>query len=436
MGTLRPINPHTASLIVNPQAATHDYDNLTHKPQINGHELVGNKSSDDLGLQGKLTAGENVTIDENGEISATGGTDDYEELTNKPQINSVELSGNKALDNLGVQAKIDNSHKLSSDLIDDTNNTNKFVTAQEKATWNEKEDTSNKVTSISASSTNTEYPSAKCVYDMIVDKQKKIYFERPKNDFRSTHDDGTPYDVGDIFFDRDVIYQINSGFADTGAVYYNRTVIGTRMGTGNPPTTTPARYAWEYKAGEEYIQYDATQAWNVFIPSKRFLCTQSIEAQTPYSYGSHKYTWVEIPLGTNLESVANKVTSISVSSTDTQYPSAKCVYDAISASSGTVITSATVNNNGTITFTDSDGSTFTTTGSSVIGADGFSPVATVTQTASGATVSITDKNGTTTANISNGDDYVLTPQDKSDIAAIVLSELPTTQGVQYGNSND
>lgn len=36
------------------------------------------------------------------------------------------------------------------------------------------------------------------------------------------------------------------------------------------------------------------------------------------------------------------------------------------------------------------------------GADGFSPTATVTQTSSGATISITDKNGTTTANVTNG----------------------------------
>ena len=36
------------------------------------------------------------------------------------------------------------------------------------------------------------------------------------------------------------------------------------------------------------------------------------------------------------------------------------------------------------------------------GADGFSPVATVTQTADGATITITDKNGTTTADIAKG----------------------------------
>ena len=38
------------------------------------------------------------------------------------------------------------------------------------------------------------------------------------------------------------------------------------------------------------------------------------------------------------------------------------------------------------------------------GADGFSPVAAVTQTSSGATISITDKSGTTTANVTNGTD--------------------------------
>ena len=59
------------------------------------------------------------------------------------------------------------------------------------------------------------------------------------------------------------------------------------------------------------------------------------------------------------------------------------------------------------------------------GAAGTSPTASVTQTSTGATISITDANGTTTADIANGakgdpgDDYVLTAQDKSDIAEIV-----------------
>jgi len=35
------------------------------------------------------------------------------------------------------------------------------------------------------------------------------------------------------------------------------------------------------------------------------------------------------PLPTGLEETANKVTSLSAQSTDTQYPSAKCIYDLI-----------------------------------------------------------------------------------------------------------
>lgn len=54
-----------------------------------------------------------------------------------------------------------------SQLTDDT--THRVVTDTEKAAWNGKEDASNKVTSLSSSSTDTQYPSAKCVYDLVGD---------------------------------------------------------------------------------------------------------------------------------------------------------------------------------------------------------------------------------------------------------------------------
>ena len=61
----------------------------------------------------------------------------------------------------------------------------------------------------------------------------------------------------------------------------------------------------------------------------------------------------------------------------------------------------------TITITDKTGTTTAQISDGTNGAagdDGFSPTATVTQTQTGATISITDKSGTTTANISNGQD--------------------------------
>ena len=61
------------------------------------------------------------------------------------------------------------------------------------------------------------------------------------------------------------------------------------------------------------------------------------------------------------------------------------------------------------------------------GADGFSPIATVTQTDNGAEISITDANGTTTAIITNGKDGATpkrgedywTDEDKAEIKGYV-----------------
>lgn len=51
--------------------------------------------------------GTTITIDEEGVITShatsTGGTTDYNDLTNKPQIGGMELTGNKSLSDLGIQ---------------------------------------------------------------------------------------------------------------------------------------------------------------------------------------------------------------------------------------------------------------------------------------------------------------------------------------------
>lgn len=51
----------------------------------------------------KTINGKSILGEGNLEISGGGGTTDYTQLTNKPQINSVELSGNKSLSDLGIQ---------------------------------------------------------------------------------------------------------------------------------------------------------------------------------------------------------------------------------------------------------------------------------------------------------------------------------------------
>ena len=54
--------------------------------------------------------------------------------------NTWEWVGHTDVDLSGYQTLIDSSNKLDSDLVDDTNQTNKFVTSNEKSTWNGKYD--------------------------------------------------------------------------------------------------------------------------------------------------------------------------------------------------------------------------------------------------------------------------------------------------------
>lgn len=63
------------------------------------------------------------------------------------------------------------------------------------------------------------------------------------------------------------------------------------------------------------------------------------------------------------------------------------------------------------------------------GVDGFSPVATVEQTDTGAVITITDKTGTTTATVNHGADgapgpaYELTEPDKQEMVAAVVASV-------------
>lgn len=106
--------------------------------------------------------------------------------------------------------------------------------------------------------------------------------------------------------------------------------------------------------------------------------------------------------------------------------------------SSSQIVSGVVNQNGTITFTDSDGNTFTTTGSSVIGPAGVGIADVHIDGGGDLIVETTDGYMENVGHVvgANGQNYVLTAQDKSDIADIVLSKLPTTQEVLYGNTSN
>ena len=112
----------------------------TDKEQILS-ELANKQDTLVSGVNIKTINNETLLGEGNINITGGGGTSDYEDLDNKPSINNVELSGNKSLNDLGIQPA--GSYALASDiptnlsqLTDDT--THRLVTDTEKTTWNNK----------------------------------------------------------------------------------------------------------------------------------------------------------------------------------------------------------------------------------------------------------------------------------------------------------
>ena len=135
-------------------ATSGNYNDLSNKPTIptvnNGTLTIqkNNTTIDTFTANSSSDKTINITVptDTNDLTNGAGYT------TNTGTITSVKMNGTTVsssgeadlgtviTDISGKQDTIDSSHKLSSDLVDDTNNTNKFVSTSEKTTWSGKQD--------------------------------------------------------------------------------------------------------------------------------------------------------------------------------------------------------------------------------------------------------------------------------------------------------
>jgi len=91
-----------------------------------------------------IEAGTNITLDQEGNtltINSTGGgsggTSNYNALTNKPKINNVELNGNKSLNDLGIQPV---GNYLTEETDPTVPNHVKNITQANIISWNNKSD--------------------------------------------------------------------------------------------------------------------------------------------------------------------------------------------------------------------------------------------------------------------------------------------------------
>lgn len=114
---------------------TNNYNDLNNKPQINDFELVGNKSLSDLGIQPIISDLDTIRAG-----AAAGATSvqpdalsDYQPLiSDLDTIRSGAAAGATAVQPAALadyQPIIDSSNKLDADLVDDTTATHKFATA-------------------------------------------------------------------------------------------------------------------------------------------------------------------------------------------------------------------------------------------------------------------------------------------------------------------
>ena len=279
-----------------------DYNELDNKPQINNHILSGNQSSDDLGLQNKLTAGENITISEDNVISAEGGgVTDYDDLTDKPRINGYVLSGNKSSDDLRLMSI-------------------------------------NTITGVPRNDIHVNYP-----YDF----NKNVYLERDIYINEDSYNNRYRVGVQDNFF-RDysgTMGVIKHGEYDFDSIEKNYAFCGCLLFSKSELRHAPS-----------------------FINQFRDTNIRIIQLFTPKSGTGNISLMIRCIMGTDNTSLELRTFYQAATTTLQQDGSYSITYQSNwqEIGGGSQIVSGVVNANGTITFTDSGGNTFTTSGSNLV----------------------------------------------------------------------
>lgn len=181
-----------------------------------------------------------------------------------------------------------------------------------------KENVSNKVTSVSGSSTDAQYPSAKLVYDQLATKQPSLGFtaENFSNKSTSVATDGasdTKYPSAKAV--KDYTDGLVVGLLDYRGVF--DASVNTYPSSGGSGT------AGAVLKGDMWVISVAGTLGSVAIQiGDSIIANVDTPAQTSANWNSLNSNISYAP-----EDSANKVTSISGSSTNIQYPSAKLVYD-------------------------------------------------------------------------------------------------------------
>jgi 3-methyladenine DNA glycosylase AlkC len=192
-----------------------------------------------------------------------------------------------------------------------------------------KEDKSNKVTSMSSSSTDTQYPSAKAVYDAI---------SAAGGDIEELTSPVTIWNLEDGLYKLPESCEVNykSGLLYASSTAYMAITSKTTNGVVTDKYFFIFDGFYSYRRAITGKVTSSSGEYTIFDLNGSYLTNISsyVKNQLDYSTSDTTYAlsaYQGYALDQGKENISNKVTSMSSSSTDTQYPSAKAVYDAVEA---------------------------------------------------------------------------------------------------------
>lgn len=179
---------------------------------------------------------------------------------------------------------------------------------------------SNLVTSLSSASTDTQYPSAKCVYDALQNAGGGADGMVIRGGIVFAEDSQLP--TGDVVVSVDVSSYVEDGqdYMPIYSCYTNYEHLSNTITYDPTLKTVSVHVDHTYHIGH-YIRGDL-----YLIPVER----KDSNPTLPSGITNGLYIY-EVQSATQhyIQTSDNLVTSLSSSSTDTQYPSAKCVYDIV-----------------------------------------------------------------------------------------------------------
>lgn len=373
---------------------THDYNELDNQPQINGHTLEGNKTNEQLGIpvytegtgiklsgntisadtdvlatKADLNSKQNVIADlpqirSGAEAGATAvqpedlariaTTGSYNDSLDKPSVNNVALIGNMSLDALGIQPK--GNYALESEIPDVSN----FITKDVNNLTNYTLKT-NTGSLIDLEINDTTY-----VVTLKLKNQDGTVISTDAIDLplesvvvSGRYDNTTKKVILILENGSEVDFSVADLVAGLQTEITSQNKLASDLvddtNSGNKFVTTSEKQTWNNKLDQSdltnYVTFDdyATTAttgvvktsaqYGVSTSSYTKNLTGAIRTYEQYQSGDDvtiicKGTLENVITGKNLETSNNKVTSISSSSTNTEYPSAKAVYDYIQSLNG------------------------------------------------------------------------------------------------------